>query len=74
MLPGGASVGGYVIRRFNSVTDVQAAIGSACSGVVTTTTCTETSVPPGTWFYTDTPVQVNWTGGTSLASPIVSVA
>jgi hypothetical protein len=64
----GSAVAGYVVNRFNAVNGTQATVGSACSGIVTTTTCTETSVPPGTWVYTDTPVEQNWTGGASPAS------
>ena len=40
-------------------------MGSGCNGVVAATTCTEQSVPAGTWVYTETPVQLNWTGGAS---------
>jgi hypothetical protein len=67
-LPGGAPVGGYVINRFNAVTAVRATVGAGCNGVVAATSCTEQSVPPGTWVYTETPVQLNWTGGISPVS------
>jgi hypothetical protein len=33
-----------------------------------TTTCTEDNVPSGTWVYTDTPVQQNWTRTASADS------
>jgi len=70
--PGGPPVGGYVVKRFNAVTAVQSPVGSGCSGVVTATTCTENAVPSGAWVYTDTPVQLNWTGGASPDStPVV---
>jgi hypothetical protein len=63
-LPNGIAVAGYVVRRFNAVTGAAATVGSGCSGVVATTTCTELSVPLGTWVYTDTP-KLSWTGGQS---------
>lgn len=68
----GAAVQGYVISRYNSVNGAPATVGSACSGIVTTTTCTETSVPAGTWVYTDTPVEQGWTGGASPASNTIT--
>jgi hypothetical protein len=71
-LPGGSPVGGYVVGRVNAVTGVPATVGSGCSGVIATTSCTEASVPAGTWAYTETPEQLNWRGGTSPQSaPIV---
>ena len=70
---GGAAVAGYKINRYDSVTGAPASVGAGCSGVVSTTTCTETSVTPGTWVYTDTPVQLSWTGGESSDSGVVTV-
>ena len=71
-LSNGAPVAGYVIGRFKSLNGAAATVGPGCSGVVTTTTCTEQGVPSGTWIYTDTPVQLSWTGTPSPASgPIV---
>jgi hypothetical protein len=70
---GGQSVAGYVIHRFDAISGAQASVGAGCSGTVPTTTCTEQNVPSGTWVYTDTPVQGNWTGGQSAASAAVSV-
>lgn len=72
-LSNGAPVAGYVIARFNSLNGAAATVGAGCSGVVTATTCTEQGVPSGTWIYTDTPVQLNWTGTPSPASAPVSV-
>lgn len=72
-LPGDYPVAGYVVQRFNAVNGDPAVVGSTCSGTVTATTCTESSVPAGTWDYTDTPVQDNWTGGQSSMSSAVTV-
>jgi len=71
--PGGTAVAGYVVKRYNSSTGTAATVGASCSGVITTTTCTESSVTPGTWVYTDTPVQANWTGGQSPDSTAIVV-
>lgn len=73
-LPNGVAVAGYVIRRYDAATGAQESVGGNCSGVVTTTTCTELSVPSGTWVYTDIPVQSNWTGGASQKSASIAVA
>jgi len=71
-LSGGTDVSGYIVNRYNAATGGTATVGAGCSGVVTTTSCTEDSVPPGTWVYTETPVQMNWTGGQSAESaPVV---
>ena len=71
-LSNGVPVAGYVINRFDAVSGAKATVGAACSGVIATTTCTEQSVPRRSWIYTDTPVQLSWTGGQSPGSaPIV---
>jgi hypothetical protein len=69
----GTAVQGYVIHRYNASTGAMAVVGPSCSGVVTSTTCTESSVPPGQWVYTDTPVQDSWTGGQSPQSSPITV-
>jgi hypothetical protein len=68
----GAPVAGYVVDRYSS-TGVLQTIGSGCSGVITTLTCAELAVPAGTWTYTDTPVQLSWTGTASAQSNSVQV-
>jgi hypothetical protein len=73
-LPDGTPVAGYLIERVNAATGAAATVSPGCSGIVTATTCTESSVPPGTWYYTDTPVQLGWTGGQSPDSGPVTVA
>lgn len=70
---GGGSVSGYVVNRYNAVNGSHATVGTACSGIVTTTTCTEDSVPSGHWVYTDTPVQINWSGAESPPSNAATV-
>lgn len=73
-LPGGVDVAGYIVQRFNAATGQLATIGPSCAGVVTSTTCTETGVPAGSWVYTDTPVQANWSGSQSPDSPPVTIS
>jgi hypothetical protein len=72
-MPSGTAVAGYVISRINTATGSAATVGAGCGGVVTATTCTETSVPAGSWAYTDTPVEVNWSGGQSAESATIVV-
>jgi len=69
----GVPVAGYVINRYNAATGGPATVGPGCNGVVTATSCTESSVPGGQWVYTDTPVQLGWTGGESAPSPVILV-
>ncbi|HEY6427196.1 MAG TPA: hypothetical protein VIX84_08170, partial [Acidimicrobiales bacterium] len=64
---------GYLVERTNVVTGTGSAAGGTCAGTVTTTTCTDEPVPPGTWTYADTPLQLSWTGGQSPASNLVTV-
>jgi hypothetical protein len=72
-LPNGVTVMGYVIDRYDAATGVGQPVGTGCSGVITTTTCTEQNVPSGTWIYTDTPVLNNWSGMASSPSNAVTV-
>jgi hypothetical protein len=73
LFPDGAPVAGYVINRINDATGAQGTVRVGCAGVVTATSCTESSVPPGNWIYTVTPVQMNWTGATSPPSGPITV-
>jgi hypothetical protein len=69
----GQAVTGYVVKRYNASAQAQT-VGSACSGTVTATTCTEAAVPAGTWTYKVTPKLGNWVGTESTSSPGATVA
>ncbi len=69
----GATVSVYIVKRYDSVTSAAQTVGSACSGAVSGTTCTEAGVPTGTWKYTVTPAPGNWRGTESPKSSIVIV-
>ncbi len=71
-LSDGTPVAGYVVTVYNDDTGAEGTVGGSCAGVVTTTSCTDSSVAPGSWVYADTPVQLGWTGaGSPLSAPIV---
>jgi hypothetical protein len=70
---GGGNSPAYVIRRFNSLTQAEATVLSACSGLVAATTCTENNVPLGTWQYTVTPAAGAWRGTQSGKSAVLLV-
>ena len=72
-LPGGAPVGGYVVRRYSTSGALQTT-GSGCSGTIAATSCTESSVPPGTWRYAIAVRQGNWTGPEGAQSAAVTVS
>jgi hypothetical protein len=70
---GGVAAAGYIIKRYNASTGVLQTILSACTGTIVGLTCTESSVPSGTWQYTVTPATANWRGPESPKSAVVSV-
>ena len=70
---GSVPVTGYIVKRYDTSNGLQA-IGSACSGTVTGTSCTEAGVPAGTWKYSVTPANNNWRGAESAQSTSVTVA
>jgi hypothetical protein len=72
-LPGGPAVSGYELVRTDTVTGASVPAGTGCSGVVTTTNCTETGVTAGSWSYSVTPVLGPWTGPSGPAGPPVTV-
>jgi hypothetical protein len=70
---GGTPIPGYVIRRFNSITQAEATVLASCSGTVSGTTCTENGVSIGSWKYTVTPAAGTWRGAQSAQSAAVVV-
>ena len=71
--PDGTAVAGYLVER-HGLNGAPVPVSAGCSGVVTTTTCTEHNVPSGSWTYTDTPVQDSWSGGESPPSSPATVS
>ena len=69
---GSQNVSGYTVKRYNAAGTAQT-VGAGCSGTISGLTCTETSVPSGTWRYTVTPLQGGWTGTESPQSSSVTV-
>ena len=69
---GGQNVSGYSVKRYSTGGAAQT-VGAGCSGTISGLTCTETSVPSGTWRYTVTPLQGAWTGNESPQSSSVTV-
>ena len=71
-LANGSAVTGYIVKRYNATTLVAQTILASCAGTITGTSCTETSVPAGSWRYSITPVVgTNWTGAESPLSAVV---
>ncbi|HMH58850.1 MAG TPA: LamG domain-containing protein [Galbitalea sp.] len=68
-LANGSPVSGYLVKRYNATTLVAQTILSSCAGTITTTSCTESAVPAGSWRYSITPVVgTNWSGAESPLS------
>jgi hypothetical protein len=66
---GGRPVAGYTVARYSAATGTKVAIGPGCAGKITALGCSEASLPPGTWYYTVTPVLGdNWMGVESAPS------
>jgi len=68
----GQSVTGYTVKRYGAG-GVAQTVGSGCSGTITGLSCTEASVPAGTWTYTVTPLLYAWLGTESPASGATSI-
>jgi hypothetical protein len=68
----GQSVTGYTVKRYNG-SGVSQTVGTGCSGMLTGLTCTEASVPAGTWTYTVTPSLQSWVGAEGAASAPVTI-
>ena len=69
----GGAAPGYVVRRYNATTGAGQGALNGCSGTITGLTCTENSVPTGSWQYTITPAAGNWRGPESAKSTVVVV-
>lgn len=70
----GGTVPAYVIRRYSASTGQLQPIGANCATITTALTCTENSVPAGSWKYTVTTAAGLWRGGESARSSAVTVA
>lgn len=66
------SVTGYTVKRYNGSGAAQT-LGSGCGGTLTGLSCTEASVPAGTWTYTVTPALQQWVGAESAASAPITI-
>jgi len=70
----GEAVTGYKIKRYDAGTAVAQTILAACAGTIVALTCTENSVPDGSWEYTVTPIfATNWQGRESAKSSAVTL-
>jgi hypothetical protein len=70
---GGRALTGYTVARYNAATGgTKTPATGGCAGTITSTSCTEQSVPGGTWYYTVTPTLSLWTGVESPRSAGVS--
>jgi hypothetical protein len=70
----GSRVGSYTVRRYPAAGGAATVASVSCSDAATTRTCTETTVPDGSWKYTDTPaLGLHWTGAESTLSAAVTV-
>ncbi len=65
----------YTVTRYPSGSGSGTVTSATCSIALGTVNCSETSVPNGTWVYTDTPKisGTNWVGIESAKSPAVTV-
>lgn len=71
----GHPASGYKIARYSSASSgTPVAATGGCASVVTALTCTEQSVPAGTWYYSVTPVVGGWSGPESPRSSATTVA
>ena len=57
----GGAVPAYVVKRYDLLGNPQT-VGTACSGLVSGTSCIESGVPTNTWKYSVTPAAGIWRG------------
>jgi hypothetical protein len=69
----GGAPAGYFVNRYDASTGAVQTIGANCAGTIAGLTCTENSVPSGSWKYTVTPTTANWRGPESAKSATVVV-
>jgi hypothetical protein len=69
----GVAATSYVVRRYQAVTGTEQTVLAGCAGSVAATSCTENSVPVGSWQYTVTPKYSGWSGAESTKSGVVVV-
>ena len=60
-LQSGATVDGYIVKRYDTGDNAQT-VNPSCAGTIGTLSCLETNVPDGTWKYTVTPAVGLWRG------------
>jgi hypothetical protein len=69
----GQPVTGYLVKRYDSATLTAQTVLTACTGAIVATTCTENSMPTGSWRYSVTPTfATNWSGAESGKSVAVA--
>ncbi|GAA2491586.1 LamG-like jellyroll fold domain-containing protein [Winogradskya humida] len=72
-LSNGVAVSGYVVKRYDTATLTTQTVLSGCTGTITALTCTENTMPTGSWRYTVYPVYgANWAGAESPLSTSVA--
>jgi hypothetical protein len=68
----GAPAAGYIVNRYDATTLAPQTVATACDGVVTVASCTE-STPAGQWVYSVTPIiGTQWIGAESERSNAVT--
>ena len=71
----GGAVSGYTINRYSVPSGGTATPATGgCAGTVAALTCTESSVPAGSWYYTVTPHLDAWIGAESPRSNAITIS
>ena len=74
VLTGGTDVQDYIVRRYDASSGTLQNTRSSCDNYVSTLSCTEGNLPPGTWTYSVTPRFENWLGAESAPSAPLTIA